>query len=339
MKDISFFLGANTCRGFYSLYDEYISDFAPERLFILKGGAGCGKSGFMRRIAERAAAVGEPVERILCSGDPDSLDGVCLPGRRIAFFDGTSPHVLEPNLVGQTGFYIDLSRFYTRPAEGLERREHAYKEHYRRAYLWLSAAGSVDEMIPLSADGRDAVCRRARAFAERSLRRLRRERGGAVRRFTDAFTCFGSVTLSGTRRAAAPQLIALTGGAAAADAFLQNALECALSRGYDAIVCPDPLKPERIAHLLLPAAGLGVTVGEGDRRIHLGKLAALLTDEEKAAEREAARLRDSLIGQAQRELSLAKADHDRLEACVNPLVDFESVYRLADEYADRLFSL
>ena len=101
MKDISVFLGANTSRGFRSLYEEAVSGLAPERLYVLKGSAGCGKSGLMKRIADHAAERGRSVIRVLCSGDPDSLDGVALPELGFAFFDGTSPFKL-PHQQGET---------------------------------------------------------------------------------------------------------------------------------------------------------------------------------------------------------------------------------------------
>ena len=51
MKSTHFFLGANSAEGFYSLYDQLL-DAGLDDLLILKGGPGCGKSTFMRRIAE-----------------------------------------------------------------------------------------------------------------------------------------------------------------------------------------------------------------------------------------------------------------------------------------------
>ena len=150
MKDLSIFLGANTGRGFRSLYDETIDSLDPERLYILKGGAGCGKSSLMKRVAAEGSARGLRVLRILCSGDPDSLDGVFLPDLGAALFDGTSPHVLEPDLVGQRGFYVDLSRFITAPAGDLRGWSEAYRAHYRKAYRYLSAADSALLFYPAS---------------------------------------------------------------------------------------------------------------------------------------------------------------------------------------------
>ena len=93
---VRYFLGANSPAGFYSLYDQLIDPAEADAVFILKGGPGCGKSTLMRRVAALAQEAGEPVEYILCSGDPDSLDAILLPGKKAALVDGTAPHDTAP---------------------------------------------------------------------------------------------------------------------------------------------------------------------------------------------------------------------------------------------------
>lgn len=90
--NVTFFLGANTPSGFYSLYDQLIDPAQARRVFLIKGGAGCGKSSLMKRAATALAETGEQVEYIRCSGDPDSLDGVVFPGLGAALVDATAPH-------------------------------------------------------------------------------------------------------------------------------------------------------------------------------------------------------------------------------------------------------
>ena len=335
MKDISIFLGANTARGFRSLYEEYIGSLDLRRLYVIKGSAGCGKSGLMKRASERAAGMGLGCVRVLCSGDPDSLDGVLIPERGIAFFDGTSPHVLEPALTGQQGFYLDLSRFYTSPAKGLETPDAAYREHYRRAYRYLAAAGSLEEIPRCSEATRAAVSRRAEALAARTLGRGRGK--GSLRRFyTDAFTCRGFLSLEESRRALVPRLLSLSGSRARTDVFLQVFLRAALERSREVILCPDPTEDRRTAHLLLPELGLGITTGPGDRRIHLEKLGPPLSREETAQLRELEKLRASLLDRAQAELAMAKRDHDALEAAVRPFIDFAGMTEETDALIRRV---
>jgi len=96
--NISYFLGANSYNGFYSFYDDFVGLSKIKRLFIIKGGPGCGKSTFMKTIADAANAAGHDVERVLCSADPNSLDGIYIPSLRVAYVDGTAPHAAVPKV-------------------------------------------------------------------------------------------------------------------------------------------------------------------------------------------------------------------------------------------------
>ncbi|MBQ9686853.1 MAG: hypothetical protein IJV41_09985 [Oscillospiraceae bacterium] len=132
----TFFLAANSGRGFFSLYEQ----FPPEGVFlhVIKGGPGTGKSGFMRRIQQAAAERGLDTETILCSGDPDSLDGLYIPALGLAWVDGTAPHVQEPKVFGGDGDYVNLGVFCRTPLSEQDRARaaelnRAYKECYAQA--------------------------------------------------------------------------------------------------------------------------------------------------------------------------------------------------------------
>ena len=109
--DLTYFLGANSYRGFHSLYEDLVYSPMIDRLYIIKGGAGCGKSTFMKLIAEAAADKGLDVERVLCSGDPESLDGIFIPRLRIAYVDGTAPHAAVTKLGGRHKKYLNQYLF------------------------------------------------------------------------------------------------------------------------------------------------------------------------------------------------------------------------------------
>lgn len=337
--DISMFLGSNSYGGFYSLYEEYLAATNPEKVWILKGGAGCGKSGFLRRVAQRMEQEGLEVYRILCSGDPDSLDGIRIPALNAALFDGTSPHVLEPPLVGQKGFYVDLSRFYRGEVPDLSPDTAACSEHYRRAYLWLQAAGQAEETLRVPPEAAERIRARALSFAGREIKKSGKGPGRALRVFTDAFTCQGRVSLDETRAALCPRLVSLLTVGDAADCFLRPLADFALRRGWDVILCPDPLLPRRLSHVLIPGLGLGVVSGPGGRRLHLDKTvyAAMDTPERESC-REAAALQRSLLTAARKELLLARECHDSLEQLVNSQVDFTGVSRVAAELAETLLA-
>ena len=87
---------ANTPEGFISLFDELYDPAEELARYIIKGGPGTGKSRLMRRVADELEQAGYTAQRVLCSSDPDSLDGVIFPQIRACIADGTSPHVIEP---------------------------------------------------------------------------------------------------------------------------------------------------------------------------------------------------------------------------------------------------
>lgn len=145
-----YFLGANTAQGFYSLYDELAMQSGF--LWILKGGPGCGKSSFMRRVGMAAEAAGHEVEYILCSGDPDSLDGVYITDLGVAYADGTAPHVLEPKYIGADSNYVNLGIHLDQNAlkgklSELESLQRAYRAKYAEAYAALAEAKALHDRL------------------------------------------------------------------------------------------------------------------------------------------------------------------------------------------------
>ena len=137
-----YFLGGNTASGFVSFYGQFCR--GPEDfLWVIKGGPGCGKSSFMKTIGKAAENAGLDVEYVLCSGDPDSVDGVYLPALHTGYADGTAPHVLEAVTPGAAGLYLDLGQFYDRIALQKERRaiEHLPGPVFCRAARRRGAAG------------------------------------------------------------------------------------------------------------------------------------------------------------------------------------------------------
>ena len=50
----------------------------------------------MKKVAEECEKRGLFNEKLWCSSDPDSLDGVFIPEKHCSVCDGTAPHVVEP---------------------------------------------------------------------------------------------------------------------------------------------------------------------------------------------------------------------------------------------------
>lgn len=105
----SYFLGANTPYGFYSLFNELYDPQDEWNMYIIKGGPGTGKSTLMKAVADVALKLDLNVDKIPCSSDPESLDGVIIPELKVSVCDGTSPHIVEPIYPGVCEHLVNLS--------------------------------------------------------------------------------------------------------------------------------------------------------------------------------------------------------------------------------------
>ena len=105
-KILNYYAGGNTARGFYSLYESNIEGL--DRIFILKGGPGTGKSSLIKKVAKVWNEKGYDIELLHCSSDTSSVDGLVIRKLGIGIVDGTAPHVIEPKAPGAVEEYINL---------------------------------------------------------------------------------------------------------------------------------------------------------------------------------------------------------------------------------------
>ena len=298
----SYFLGANSKDGFFSLYDTFPQD-RNAFLHIIKGGPGTGKSSFLRAIAAAAEQQGLEVHRVLCSGDPDSLDGIYLPGRKLAWMDGTAPHVQEPALFGLTGDYIDLTPFFSGCFEEQEKAalrelQLRYRNKYRKAYGLLNACAALG-------GGKTKPVPDQKTLRELASTHAWESEGTLTSRFLHAITCRGIVQadpLEGyqTEPVSAEQIAAFC--------------RCAPLSDVEMILCPSPLDPKIPEGLLIPNRRLAfLTQPEPDRRA------------------------EALLEMACGILQDAKSLHDELEAVYRPHMDFAGLSAYTEQTISQLF--
>lgn len=109
-----YFLGNNTGYGFYNCYDNELKSM--DKVVLLKGGPGTGKSSLFKRVASFAKEHGFDYELWYCSGDPQSLDGVYIKDSNSAIVDATSPHAINADLPMVRDIIFDV-------ANGLDREK------------------------------------------------------------------------------------------------------------------------------------------------------------------------------------------------------------------------
>jgi hypothetical protein len=348
--NIHYFLAANSTNGFYSLYDEITKSEDIKFLYILKGGPGCGKSSFMKTLANGLEKYGYDIEYIHCTADPNSLDGIFVPELGVAYLDGTFPHVLEPDYPGVNSTYLNMGDFY-RTDELADKKDLVaalrkdYKAFYAKAYDFLSAAGKIgygaaDRLGSESVF--ETIKRRTNGICSREIPGSGKK-GKIRRRFLGAFTYDGEITRIDTVNNLCKRICVIDNEFGFAPFMLQQIKEHAVAAGYTVIVSPSPLYPEKAEHLLIPELSLAFISAssakpyEGEYFKHV-RLDALvdkkLYHDLKCSLREEKKLFTALLEKARQNLFSAKSIHRELEAIYNPHVDFEGVYNLANKHID-----
>ncbi|MCI2105940.1 MAG: hypothetical protein LKK00_04375 [Intestinimonas sp.] len=353
---VQFFLGSNSPGGFYSLFDGLIDPAEADRIYILKGGPGCGKSTLMRRVAAAAEARGHPVEYILCSGDPDSLDAIVLPKQRAALVDGTAPHVVEPHYPGVVETYVNLGDGYDRSGLQNVRAEiiscmagfGTFRQRTRRC---LSAVAELSEGMRemlVTQPVEDKIKKRAHGILKREIRKKKSEETGRVeQRFLSAVTYRGQVCLFGTVDRLCKRVYELTDSYGLAHIMLAQLLAGATATGYQVIACPSPMAPERLEHLIIPELSLAFVTSRPElpyekhpyRRIRMDAMADRDTEKKNRGRlRFSRKVCAALMEEAVDSLAQSKVRQDDLEALYHPYMDFTCVERLADGMITELLS-
>lgn len=347
--NVDFYLGALGPHGFCGYFDRLCQE--PDRqMYLIKSGPGCGKSTMMRKIAEASPL---PVQRIHCSSDPDSLDGVILEKPRAAVVDATPPHALEPACPGAQERVVSL--YHTMNVAALtENRGQILRLSMRCKALQERAGSYIAGAAKLLADSRATAAwstdtAKAAAFASRlTLRYLPRgeSEGEEQVRLLSAVTPKGILTFYNTIPALADTLVVFHDEYGLCSRLILDELrKQALRRGCSIISCPCPLGGGEIEHLFIPALRLAFLTSnswhsmefEGQKNIHCRRFEdkSKLRCRKKRLRfnrRAAAELLEQ-VSAMQRE---AKTSHDAMEKLYGAAIDFAAVDRAAEELQAQL---
>lgn len=277
------FAGGNTGLGFFSYYDYIINWEEAERIYILKGGPGVGKSTFMKEIASEISEKGYSVEYFHCSSDSSSLDGVVFKELKVAIVDGTAPHVIDPRYPGAVDVIINLGDFWNTDKIKKHRQEiiekrREIKKCFDRAYRYLKAASLIYEDISayfknyIYYDEIDRISNELSGmlFSNQEVKKEGRE-GKERRLFAGAITPNGLEnyleSILTTSKVYKLQIYnekykisgESEGLKTAAEKILTKIRDNALEKGYfvESFYCA--LFPEKIEHIVIPELDVSVT--------------------------------------------------------------------------------
>lgn len=330
----SFFLGANTPKGFYSLFSQ-LDSFD---LSIIKGGSGSGKSTLMRKFIEKTEYSGL-CEQILCSSDINSLDGAIFHSLNCAVADGTAPHVAEVQGLGK---YIltppplaDMHGKRNIINALKQAKKLAYSQAYSSLYGYYTAKCAISELIPFD---KRRFLRRADGILKREIRQTGKE-GKVFRRFTDAINANGFVSLFSTFSTLSDRVYVIDDPYSLASDFMEAMERGIVSRGYDVFSCMSPIEPDKIRHLIVPELRLSFVTsdslsqykGKSCKVIHTASCidkSALRRVRSKV--RLYTKLSQQLFEDATAYFKDAQSAHRELEGVYRPHLDIDTLNRIAE---------
>lgn len=268
----SFFASSNSSKGFKNDYPACFGrDSGIQRLYVIKGGPGTGKSHFLRTVGRYAERVGYQTTYYYCSSDPASLDGLRIEGEGkicMGFLDGTAPHVWEPAAPGVREEIVNLGIFWNgeslraQSAE-IEHLSRKKSECYQRAYRYLSACGeliSAVESLVSPCIKRD----RLHALAKRLLKL--QSMGQDFQRIPAHVRCVGMTgcqylrTYESMASHVGGEIIAVDECYGLGYALTAELLEISGQKKLNVMVSEHPIHTHRIDGLFYPDTGLCVLV-------------------------------------------------------------------------------
>jgi len=354
------FPGGNTPFGFYSYYRYVLDSEQANRIFILKGGPGTGKSTIMKKIGLKLSKQGYDIELMHCSSDNNSLDGIVIPGLKVAVIDGTSPHVVDPIYPGAVDEIINLGEFWNE--EGIiEAKEiiletsKKKKNCFERAYRYLRAAyelkADTEKILDLALDrGKETI------FIHDLTKKLFGTTPLSETPGTQRFLFACAITPNGLSNyldslCTGHEVIRLyTSVGYNTNNVFKYINDEAVKRGFltEAYCCP--MTPDRIEHIVLPELKISVItaneyhdISENNREnvttYHMDDFLNqdILTSYKPQLDFNR-QYTDTLIRKAIESLALAKSYHNRLEKYYIKNIDFNQLTLTVEKLIDKILT-
>ena len=348
------FPGGNTSKGFYSYYDNII-ELDANRIFVLKGGPGTGKSSLMKKVAKIMLEKGYDVEYHHCSSDNNSIDGIVVPKLRVAMIDGTAPHVVDPKIPGAVDEIIHLGDFWD--VDKMEENKPEVLESivrngkfYKRAYKYFGAARLILEDI-IWKHGEVMNFAKVNIETDKLIKEIFsdmeiKEFTGKERHlFGSAYTPSGWLEHTDTLLNDLDTIYHISGEVGTGKTtLLEKVYKAAVVRGLDVEVYHTPLIPEKIETVIIKELNIGLSISEKAKEFSpkLIELDEYLNEELLKLKgydkhiKEDKMVFDDLISIAVSNLAGAKKNHDGIEDYYVPNMDFSMYDDLRDEIVFRM---
>ena len=351
------FTASNSYKGFYSLFDEFLRENNDEKIFLIKGGPGCGKSTFMKKIASKFEKEGYNIESILCSSDPDSLDGIKIQEKGITVIDATSPHAIDMKYPGVCDSIIDLSRYWDEKKLLSNKKDiialsDTISKEYKSVYSILSVAGILYSSN-ITDSNKVIYEKTANDYISKHLTHNGfvplETKGICKKRILSAINCKGTITLNSTITELCDNTLIIDDESLCVEPIMKKILSYLQKNGYDIIAFYNPLFPKKLDHIILPKERYGFFTTNKLFNININdSLKSKKIDSTKFLDKEKyedikalysykKRIVSKLIADATEKLKTIKDMHDELEKYYIDAMDYDRINKFSEEFINSLF--
>lgn len=352
------FPGSNTPNGFHSFFNYILPQKEANQLYIIKGGPGTGKSSFMKRMGIYATEQGLDVEFFHCSSDPQSLDALAIPSLKVAFLDGTSPHVVDPITPGVTdqilnfGSNWDATKLIPYKEQIFSINNHL-RDTFSKAYYYLAAAKNIyDAYIFTESRAINPVIKMKleKDILNQVFNSVKDKEiiGDARHLFSTAITGEGVLDYIHTIVGTIKNIYFIKESLGCNSKELMSTIsKTAVSKGYNIECYHSPMDPEKIEDIIIPELDLAITTSHP---LHKPRIFPTLIFDLTAAldsnilktldldlDRDK-RLFNDLLEKGCNIIGSAKKLHDDLEKYYINALDFSRIDMLYNNLVDSLFT-
>lgn len=341
LKMHKYFLGGATPDGFVTKFSNQIED-TDYCTYIIKGGPGTGKSSLMKKISQ--TFTDEEQDVYYCSADPDSYDAVVLKKHKVAFVDGTAPHVFDPTYPGAVqrilylGDYWDIASL-KKNKDNIINIQNEYSQYHLRCRRFITAISAVVSdtvhisMTTLDTEKLESFITR---FAKKVMPKTYDDKKGKI-----LFKQFSAITPKGYMTIVPNDCeIYLLNDPyySGTNTFLMAFADIATEKGLDVVVSNSSIhKGNYIEHLYIPELNIAFISSNPINNIQIDTTKIInfmrfyrkdLIREKKARIKFNKKAVEDLMVGAVDCLIKAKSSHDKLEEYYINATNFDSINRL-----------
>ncbi len=254
------FAGAFTGDGYVGFQRELVSSM--ERIFILEGAVGSGKSTLMQRVAQNMQDRGYDVIQWQSLIDPSSVDAVIIENLDIALIDGTSKYAIIPRFAGVVEEIINLGDYWNQS----QLRDHkdeifaladGISASLASAFVHINSAESVygeyqDGIYVISEIEMKSIAQKlaVEIFGSQNLK---------VRKFfASAITAFGVESYAQDLSAVCGRRFLLNGNGFAVAEILEDLVKVANEKCQNVDLYYNCLCPQKLEMVILPSLSVAV---------------------------------------------------------------------------------